>query len=50
MTIKDLKAIIETLPEETVVLLLTEDIYEVETVRIELHPDGRVHMILTNEV
>lgn len=49
MTINDLKKIINSLPDETVVLLSTEDIYEVETIRIELHTDGRVHLILTYE-
>jgi hypothetical protein len=49
MTISDLKKIINSLPDETVVLLSTEDIYEVETIRIELHTDGRVHLILTSD-
>jgi hypothetical protein len=49
MTINDLKKIINSLPDEAVVLLSTEDIYEVETVRIELHTDGRIYLILTNE-
>lgn len=49
MTINDIKKIINSLPDETVVLLSTEDIYDVETVRIELHSDGRVHLILTTE-
>ena len=50
MTIKILKEIINSLPEGTVVLLLTEDFYEVETIRIEIHSDGGMHLMLTNEV
>lgn len=50
MRIKDLKEIIQTLPEEAVVLLLSEDIYDVESVTIEKHDDGRMHLILNAEV
>lgn len=49
MTIKNLKEIIQNIPDEAIVLLSTEDVYDIETARIELHSDGRVHLILTNE-
>lgn len=49
MTIKELKEIIQTIADEAIVLISTEDVYEVETVRIELHSDGRIHFMLTNE-
>ena len=49
MTINDLKKIINSLPDETVVQIFIEDIYEVEAVRIEIHSDGRVYLILTDE-
>lgn len=49
MTLKELKTIIANMPDTAVVLLSTEDLYEVETVRIEIHSDGRVHLFFTNE-
>lgn len=49
MTIKELKEIINSLPDETVVQLFTEDIYELEAIRVEIHSDGRIYLILTNE-
>ena len=49
MTIKDLKEILQALPEEAIVLLSAEDIYDVESVTIEKHDDGRVHLILNAE-
>lgn len=48
MTIKQLKEIISNLPDETPVLISTEDIYNVETVFVEYHSDGRQHLILSN--
>ncbi len=50
MTIKDLKDIIQNLPDDAIVLLLSEDIYDVESVTIEKHDDGRMHLILNAEV
>ena len=47
MKIKELKEIIANLPEETVVLIEEADIYEVETVEIQIHSDGRKHIILS---
>ena len=49
MTIKDLTEIIKSIPEETIVLISAEDIYDVESVNIELHSDGRMHFILRAE-
>ena len=50
MKIKDLKDIIQNLPDEAIVLLLSEDIYEVESVTIEQDDDGPMHLILNAEV
>ena len=49
MTINDLKKIINSLPDETVVQLSTEDIYELEAIRVEIHSDGRIYLILTSD-
>ena len=48
MTVKELLEIISSLPDNTPVLVSTEDIYEVETVSVEHHSDGRKHLILSN--
>jgi DNA polymerase III sliding clamp (beta) subunit (PCNA family) len=47
MTIKDLKEIISNLPDETVILIEENDISEVETVNVQYHSDGRLHLILS---
>ena len=47
MTIKELKKIISNLPEETVILIEETDINNVETVKIQLHSDGRSHLIFS---
>lgn len=47
MTIKELKEIISNLPDETVILIEETDIYEVETINIQIHSDGRMHLILS---
>lgn len=49
MTIKELKEIFQNLPEDAIVLLSAEDIYDIETVIIEKHRDGRVHLILSSD-
>lgn len=49
MTINDLKKIINSLPDETVVQLSTEDIYELEAIRVEIHSDGRIYLIFTSD-
>lgn len=47
MTIKDLKQIIEDLTDDTVVLIEENDINDVETINIQIHSDGRTHLILS---
>ena len=47
MTIRDLKQIIEDLMDDTVILIEENDINEVETIKIEIHSDGRSHLILS---
>ncbi len=47
MTIKELKLIIEDLMDDTVILIEETDINEVETVNIQIHSDGRSHLIFS---
>ena len=47
MSIKELKEIISMLPEETVILIEETDINDVETINIQIHSDGRTHLILS---
>ena len=47
MTIKDFMKIISNLPEETVILIEETDVRDVETVEIQLHSDGRSHLIFS---
>lgn len=47
MTIKELKEIISNLPEETVLLVEENDVNDVETVEVQFHSDGRVHLIFS---
>jgi hypothetical protein len=47
MTIKELKLIIEDLVDDTVVLIEETDVNEVETINIQIHSDGRSHLILS---
>lgn len=47
MTIRELKKIISNLPDEGIVLIEDSDICEVETTTIQLHSDGRTHLILS---
>lgn len=47
MTIKELKQIIETLSDDTVILVEETNVNDVETVKIELHSDGRTHLIFS---
>lgn len=47
MTIKELKQIIEDLTDDTVILIEETDINEVETINIQIHSDGRTHLILS---
>lgn len=47
MTIKELKEIISNLPDSTVLLVEETDINDVETVEVQFHSDGRVHLIFS---
>lgn len=47
MTIRDLKKIISTLPETTVLLIEETDINDVETIDVQYHADGRIHLIFS---
>ena len=47
MTIGEMKLIIDDLMDDTVVLIKKNDVDEVETVEIQLHSDGRSHLILS---
>ena len=47
MTIKELKLIIEDLADDTVILIEETDINEVETVKIQIHSDGRSHLVFS---
>ena len=47
MTIKELKLIIEDLTDDTVILIEETDINDVETINIQIHSDGRTHLILS---
>ncbi len=47
MTLAELKKILETVPDDAIVLLEDADINDLETTSIEYHADGRVHVILS---
>ena len=48
MTIKQLKEIISTLPETAVLLIDgSDEINDVETVNVQYHSDGRIHLIFS---
>ena len=47
MTIKELKQIIENLSDETIILIEENDINDVETLNIQIHSDGRSHLIFS---
>ena len=49
MTIKDLKEIIFNAPEDAIVILETEEICDLESVSIQYHSDGKVHVILSKD-
>ena len=49
MSAKELKAILNSLPEDTILLIDTDDKYtDVETIMIEHHSDGRTHIIFSS--
>ena len=47
MTIKELKLLIEDLIDDAVILIEETDINEVNTINIQLHSDGRSHLIFS---
>lgn len=47
MNIAQLKSIINQLPDETILLLQTEQLDDVSTVIVEHHSDNRIHIIFT---
>ena len=47
MTIRELKKIISSLPEDTILLVEEHDIGDVETIEIQYHADGRTHLIFS---
>lgn len=48
MTNKELKAILNSLPDDTILLIDTNDKYiDVETIMVEHHSDGRTHIIFS---
>ena len=47
MTICELKKIISNLPEDTILLVEEQDIHDLETVEVQYHADGRVHLIFS---
>jgi hypothetical protein len=48
MTTKQLVEIISNLPDDTPIILSTEDAHEAKTVMIEYHSDGRMYVIISN--
>lgn len=47
MTIKELKLLINDFDDDTVILIEEDDINDVETVKIHIHSDCRIHLILS---
>lgn len=47
MTAKELREILSTLPDDTVVLTEQSETLDIETVIIQHHSDGRTHVILS---
>ena len=47
MTIRELKLIMEDLTDDTVILVEDRDVVDVESVTIQIHMDGRSHLILS---
>lgn len=50
MTLEKLRQITNTLPADTVILINSEDISEIETISIEYHTDGRAHVVLSDKL
>jgi hypothetical protein len=49
MTIEKLRQITNNLPADTIILIESEDVHDVETIDIQYHTDGRAHLILSNK-
>ena len=47
MLIKELKEIIKNLPDDAVLLIEETDINDVETISVQYHADGRMHLIFS---
>jgi hypothetical protein len=47
MTVRELKLIIEDLVDDTVILIEETDLNDVETINIQIHSDGRTHLIFS---
>lgn len=47
MTVKELKLILEDLSDDMVILIEETDINNVESIKMEIHSDGRSHFILS---
>ena len=47
MSIKELKKIISSLPEDTILLVEESDINDVQTIEVQHHADGRTHLIFS---
>lgn len=45
MTIQELKMIIDDLADDTVILLQTPEVSEIESISIIIHSDGRSHLM-----
>lgn len=47
MTIKEFKDIIDSIPDDAIMLVLDNDINDVETINVVHHSDGRKHVIFS---
>jgi hypothetical protein len=47
MTIKELKPIIEKLTDDTAVLVQDNDINEIQSINIQIHSDGKLHLVFS---
>lgn len=47
MTLAELKKILQTTPDDAIVLIEDADINDLETVSVQHHADGRIHVILS---
>ena len=49
MTIAQLKQITKDLPEDTILLVDHKEIFDIETINVQHHSDGRCHLIFSTE-